>query len=50
MVVDDIDNYTVKSSVSTGKNNLPAQFSGGGDKKLEIHTSTGDIDFKFAGK
>ena len=44
---DSMSNYTITSKVSTGDNNLPQSF-GNGPKKLDVKTSTGDIEVYFA--
>lgn len=41
-----ITDYTIESSVTTGRNDLPGSFAGG-SRSLKAHTTTGDIRISF---
>lgn len=44
----DINDYTIESHVSTGRNSLPESF-GNGPKSLKVRATTGDISISFGG-
>ncbi len=49
-LTDRLDNYQIKVSTTSGDTNLPNHYNVGGDKKIDVSTTSGDVWFEFGNK